>query len=45
MNPKFLPTCMVILSLAASLVYAINKDFRHSIYWLASATIVSAVTY
>lgn len=45
MNPKILPTCMVILSLAASLIYAINKDFRHGIYWLATAIIVSAVTY
>jgi hypothetical protein len=45
MNPKLLPTIMVILSVGSSLGYFIAKDYRHAIYWLASAIIVSSVTY
>ena len=44
-DPKFLPSVMVVLSEAASIRYAFVRDWRHAIYWLASAVLVSAVTY
>jgi hypothetical protein len=44
-SPKFLPTVMVALSVAASCRYALQADWRHAIYWMASAVLVSAVTY
>lgn len=45
MNPKLLPTVMIVLNVLAGLVYAANKDFRHSVYWFAAAVLTAAVTY
>ena len=42
---KIFPITIIVLSLAAAAVYAINKDIRHTVYWLATATLVSAVTF
>lgn len=44
-NPKLLPTTMVILSVLASVVYAVQKDPRHAIYWIAAAILTASVTY
>lgn len=45
MNPKILPTVMVVLSVLASACYFYTKDVRHGIYWLASAVLIASVTY
>jgi len=45
MNPKILPTIMMVLSVGASVGYLFAKDYRHAIYWLASAVLMCAVTY
>lgn len=42
---KVLPTCMIILSLGSAVVYALNKDKRHTLYWLSSALIIYSVTF
>lgn len=44
-SEKILPSVMVALSLGASLVYALHKDLRHALYWLASAVLIAAVTF
>ncbi len=45
MNPKLLPTVMVALSLSSSIGYLLVKDYRHAIYWFASAILIASVTY
>ena len=45
MNSKFLPTVMVVLSLGSSIGYLLVKDYRHAIYWFASAILIASVTY
>jgi hypothetical protein len=40
-----LPVIMIVLSAAASFVYLLEKDWRHAIYWAASAVIISSVTF
>jgi hypothetical protein len=45
MNPKILPTIMILLSLGACVGYAAVGDWRRSIYWLAAAVLTTTVTY
>ena len=45
MNPKLLPTVVVALSLGSSIGYPLVKDYRHAIYWFASAILIASVTY
>lgn len=42
---KFFPICMIVLSIAAAIVYGLNKDWRHCIYWFAGAVLTSSVTF
>jgi len=44
-NPKIFPTTMIILALGASVTYAIDGDWRKTVYWLAAATLNFVVTY
>lgn len=44
-NPKLLPCVMIAISAMSSLVYAINKDVRHAIYWAAAAVLTASVTF
>lgn len=44
-NPKVLPTVVIVLCVLAAGVYGVNKDVRHAIYWLACAVLFGAVTY
>jgi hypothetical protein len=44
-NPRFLPTVMIILSVLAAVAYAVNGDTRKAIYWAAGAVLNAAVTY
>lgn len=40
-----LPTVMLVLSLGAAAMYAVDGDVRKTIYWLAAAAITASVTY
>lgn len=42
---KLLAIATIILSCGASIGYAIQKDWRHAIYWAASAILISSVTF
>ncbi len=44
-SPKLFPSLMVLLSALAAIRYGIAGDIRHTIYWVASATIIASVTY
>ena len=45
MNPKVFPTILIVLSVCAGIVYLYHGDLRHTVYWLAAATLNAAVTY
>lgn len=36
---KILPIVMIVLSVAASIVYFYCKDYKHAIYWMAGAVL------
>lgn len=44
-GPKFFPTILIALSVAAGIVYLFDGDTRKTIYWFASAVLMAAVTY
>lgn len=44
-NPKLLPTIIIVLCLLASVVYVTQKDYRLAIYWVACAVLYLVVTY
>lgn len=44
-NPKALPTLIIVLCFLASGVYLWSKDIRHAVYWFACAVLYIAVTY
>ena len=45
MSAKIFPTVLIALDVAASVLYALRGDLRHTIYWLAAATLTACVTY
>ena len=45
MNIKIFPTILIVLDVAAGIVYATKGDIRHTIYWIAAATPTACVTY
>lgn len=45
MNPKMFPTCLILLNIAAAIVYFAQGDVKKAIYWLAAATLTYTVTY
>ncbi len=45
MSEKFFPTCMIVLSVCAALVYLKKGDVRRAIYWAAAATLNTSVTW
>lgn len=46
MKPEYIfPTTLVVLDTLAALSYAVQRDWRMMIYWLAAATLTACVTY
>jgi len=45
MISKLFPTILIILSIAAGIVYAVKGDVRHACYWFAAAVLNISVTY
>lgn len=45
MTKYIFPTALIILDLGAALVYALNKDFKMMIYWIAAAILNVCVTF
>lgn len=44
-STQVLPMLMIVLSVGAAIVYAVQKDARHAIYWTASAVLIASVTF
>lgn len=44
MNPKFLPTILIVIDLAAAVGY-LSSDWRRVVYWIAAAAITYVVTF
>jgi len=45
MNPKIFPCVLMILDIAAAIVYFCHKDPKHGIYWVAAAILTGCVTF
>lgn len=39
------PTTLIILDMAAAVIYLAEGDVRRFIYWMAAATLTATVTY
>jgi hypothetical protein len=44
-DPKFFPTILIILDIAAALAYIPDGDWRKVIYWMAAAALTTVVTW
>lgn len=42
---KLFPIVLIVLDVAAAVVYASHADVRHAIYWLAAAILTTTVTF
>ncbi len=46
MRTKYLfPIALIILDLGAAVVYALNKEYKMAVYWLAAAVLNITVTF
>ena len=45
MSPKFFPTLLIILDLAAAAGYVADGDWRKIGYWVSAAVLTFCVTY
>jgi len=45
MSAKLFPTILISLDVCAAVPYAFRCDWRHTVYWLAAATLTACVTY
>ena len=41
---KFFPFLLAFLDFCAAVVYLLNDDYRHTIYWLAAMTLTLSIT-
>lgn len=44
MNPKIFPAVMILLDVAAALVYFAAGDPKRGVYWIAAAVLTTCVT-
>ncbi len=44
MSTLVFPLVMICLDVCAAVVYAFDKDIRHTVYWLAAAILTVCVT-
>jgi len=44
-NPRFFPTVLIALDVAAGMRYAYADDWGRAVYWIAAAQITYAATY
>lgn len=45
MNKLLFPVLLITLSAGASIVYAVDGDYRHALYWFFAAGIQAVVTF
>lgn len=42
---KFFPTVLIVLDIAAALVYLHQSDKKHFVYWMSAAVLTFLVTW
>ena len=42
---QWFPALLIVLDVAAAVVYAIDADVRRCVYWLAAAVLTAVVTF
>lgn len=42
---RVFPSLLILLDLAAAVVYLYYGDYRRAIYWIAAATLTACITY
>ena len=42
---QVMPVLIIVISILAAVVYAFRLDFKHTLYWVASAALVYSVTF
>jgi hypothetical protein len=42
---QLFPTALIVLDVAAAVVYGLEADLRRTVYWLAAAVLTAAVTF
>jgi hypothetical protein len=45
MSKYILPITLIISDIGAAIVYALNKEFKMAIYWIAAAVLNVCVTF
>lgn len=45
MDPRILPTVLIIIDVLAALAYMPTGDWRRVVYWFAAATLTAVVTW
>lgn len=45
MKQYIFPVLLILLDIGAAIVYATEKDWRKTVYWLAAAVLNIAVTF
>lgn len=46
MKPEYVfPSVLIALDVAAAMPYALQRDWRMAVYWIAAATLTACVTY
>ena len=45
MVEKIFPTTLIVLDIAASVVYWSRDDWRRGVYWIAAAVLTYVITY
>jgi hypothetical protein len=44
-DPRVLPTVIIIINVLSAIVYASGGDIKRCIYWVAAAVLTATVTY
>lgn len=44
-DPRILPTVLIVIDCLAAIVYAAHGDWRKFIYWTAAAALTAVVTF
>ena len=44
-SPKLFPTILIVLDIAAAVVYATHGDWRKMTYWIAAGVLTLVITY
>ena len=45
MNPKVLPTVLMIIDFGAAMPYFFSGDWKRGVYWIAAGVLTWSVTY